>query len=233
MRSLFLIGEAEKDRVEAFSDGVLAIVITLLVLELKVPEHVTGGDPELWRALAERVPAILAWVVSFVYVLVFWVAHHYLFEQLANVDRGLLWLNGLFLLAISFTPFPTSLAGEVSGRDAGRLHAQPRDVQAGVNPKHRSRHRLRYGAGQDLAGRHRLKRLQRGVHRVPGEAPDAVGHHGRIEPARIVKARGMDRDQVAAWRRTSGRPGCRRSGRRNGSARSRYPPRRASPPPCR
>ena len=66
-------------------------------------------------AVAERVPAILAWVVSFVYVLVFWVAHHYLFAQLANVDRGLLWLNGLFLLAISITPFPTSLAGEYPG----------------------------------------------------------------------------------------------------------------------
>ena len=115
MRNLFVTGEAEKDRVEAFSDGVLAIVITLLVLELKVPEHVTGGNPELWHALAERVPAIFAWVVSFVYVLVFWVAHHYLFAQLANVDRGLLWLNGLFLLAISFTPFPTSLAGEYPG----------------------------------------------------------------------------------------------------------------------
>jgi hypothetical protein len=52
------------------------------------------------------------------------------------------------------------------------------------------------GAGQYLAWHHRLKRLQRGIDRVPGETPDTVGHQGRIEPARIVKARDMDRDQV-------------------------------------
>lgn len=99
-------------RVEAFSDGVLAIVITLLVLELKLPPGTGDSDGALLAALAELLPRLAAWVVSFLFVLVFWVSHHALFAGLARVDRGLLWLNGLFLLAISFTPFPTGLAGE-------------------------------------------------------------------------------------------------------------------------
>jgi uncharacterized membrane protein len=101
-------GEAETGRVEAFSDGVLAIVITLLVLEIHVPQ-VSGGDAVLWSALLRLVPMIAAWIVSFWFVLVFWVAHHYFFDQITRVNRGLLWLNGLFLLCICFTPFPAGL----------------------------------------------------------------------------------------------------------------------------
>lgn len=70
----FRSGRAETDRIEAFSDGVLAIVITLLVLEI-TPPSVPGGDAELWRALAHLLAAIGAWVLSFLFVLVFWVAH--------------------------------------------------------------------------------------------------------------------------------------------------------------
>jgi uncharacterized membrane protein len=110
--TFFRIGESETDRVEAFSDGVLAIVITLLVLEIKVPHVAHRDDSAQWAALAELVPKVGAWVVSFVFVLVFWVAHHYLFNSLRKVDRGLLWLNGLFLLFMSFVPFPTAFAGE-------------------------------------------------------------------------------------------------------------------------
>lgn len=107
----FRSGLAEKNRVEAFSDGVIAIVVTLLVLELKVPRLEAPGEAELWAFLRHVLPEIVAWVVSFAFVLVFWVSHHYFFARLARVDRGLLWLNGVFLLAISFTPFPTGLAG--------------------------------------------------------------------------------------------------------------------------
>jgi uncharacterized membrane protein len=111
---LFRSGQAETDRVEAFSDGVLAIVITLLVLEI-TPPSVADGNAELWRALARLLPVIGAWVVSFLFVLVFWVSHHYLFASLAKVDRGVLWLNGLFLLFISFTPFPMALQARFPG----------------------------------------------------------------------------------------------------------------------
>ncbi len=105
-------GAADTGRVEAFSDGVLAIVITLLVLEIKVPQAVPNDEAALWHAIAGQLPVIGAWVVSFLFVLVFWVAHHYLFDMLKKVDRGLLWLNGLFLLAICFMPFPTALSGQ-------------------------------------------------------------------------------------------------------------------------
>ena len=97
---------------EAFSDGVLAIVITLLVLEIKVPQALPNDEAALWQAIAGQLPMIGAWVVSFLFVLVFWVSHHYFFDMLKKVDRGLLWLNGLFLLAICFMPFPTALSGQ-------------------------------------------------------------------------------------------------------------------------
>ncbi len=117
-RGILRSGEAETGRVEAFSDGVLAIVITLLVLNIKIPEHVADGNAALWQALIQQLPMLGAWALSFFFVLVFWVSHHYLFGQLANADRGLLWLNGLFLLVISFTPFPTALLGLYPDRSA-------------------------------------------------------------------------------------------------------------------
>lgn len=101
----------EKNRVEAFSDGVMAIVITLLVFNIKVPQ-VEATDIALWTALARIAPAVAAWVVSFAFVLVFWISHHAFFSSLLSVDRGILWLNGLFLLCIAFTPFPTALVGD-------------------------------------------------------------------------------------------------------------------------
>jgi uncharacterized membrane protein len=87
-RKIFRTGETDTGRVEAFSDGVLAIVITLLVLDIRVPHVVGGDDLVLWHAIAAQLPIIGAWVVSFLFVLVFWVAHHYFFDHLKLVDRG-------------------------------------------------------------------------------------------------------------------------------------------------
>lgn len=117
MARIFRTGRTEAGRIEAFSDGVIAIVITLLVLEVKLPETHLHDDAAIWVALAERLPIIGAWILSFVFVLVFWVAHHGLFKQIREADRGLLWLNGLFLLAVSFVPFPTGLFGEYPGSE--------------------------------------------------------------------------------------------------------------------
>ncbi|MFO1407752.1 MAG: TMEM175 family protein [Steroidobacteraceae bacterium] len=119
----FQYGRSEKNRVEAFSDGVLAIVITLLVLELRLPALASFSESALRGAIIHMLPEIWAWIVSFLFVLVFWVNHHYFFAGLRRTDRGLLWLNGLFLLAISFTPFPTGLVGNYpsSGTAAGML----------------------------------------------------------------------------------------------------------------
>lgn len=102
-----------KARLEAFSDGVFAIVVTLLVLEIKVPQLPHPHDPgALWPAVAALGPKILTWVMSFVFATIYWVNHHQFLGTVAKVDRGLLFLNALFLLALSFLPFPTALLGD-------------------------------------------------------------------------------------------------------------------------
>jgi uncharacterized membrane protein len=96
-------------RLEAFSDGVLAIAITLLVLEIGIDP---SGFAHLWKALAEEWPSYLAYVTSFFTIGGVWIAHHALFERLRAVDPVLLRLNLLLLLAVSFLPFPTGLMAE-------------------------------------------------------------------------------------------------------------------------
>lgn len=98
--------DATTSRLEAFSDGVLAIAITLLIIDVKVPE-VEAGD--LWHALGEQWPSYAAYVVSFVIIGIMWVNHHAIFEQIRSVDRGLLFVNLMLLLGIGFLPFPTAL----------------------------------------------------------------------------------------------------------------------------
>lgn len=92
-------------RVEAFSDGVLAIAITLLVLDLKVPE----GEPgTVIRHLLDQWTSYVAYLASFLYVGVIWVNHHALFNRIRRVDSGVLWRNLALLLAASVLPFPTA-----------------------------------------------------------------------------------------------------------------------------
>jgi uncharacterized membrane protein len=107
-------GRISTGRVEAFSDGVIAVAITLLVLDIKLP-HGLRSNAELWHGVASISHALLAWIVSFTFVLTFWVHHHYFFSSLKCSDRGLLWLNGLFLMAIAILPFPLGLMSEYPG----------------------------------------------------------------------------------------------------------------------
>jgi len=107
----FRTGHISSARVEAFSDGVMAVAITLLVLEVKVPAELRA-EKELWMAVGHVLPALRAWAVSFAFVLTFWVNHNYFFASLKHTDRGLLWLNGLFLLTVNLIPFPTAMVGE-------------------------------------------------------------------------------------------------------------------------
>jgi uncharacterized membrane protein len=102
-----------KGRVETFSDGIFAIIVTLLVLEIKVPqiEH-HGSVQELVIALKHLMPKIISWIISFLIVCVIWVNHHRLFEQFRVVTHGLFWLNANLLLWCSFIPFPTALMGD-------------------------------------------------------------------------------------------------------------------------
>jgi uncharacterized membrane protein len=106
-------------RLEAFSDGVLAIAITLLVLEIKVPHLAAPADArEALAALTALGPKFLGYLLSFFFIAVFWVNHHRFFRLIGRVDSGLLWLNILLLLALSFIPFPTAMIGEYPSNPA-------------------------------------------------------------------------------------------------------------------
>ena len=100
-------------RLEAFSDGVFAIAITLLVLELSVDT----ATQDLGKELIHIWPSYLAYVTSFLTIGVIWVNHHMLFNYVDHVDRGLLFLNTLLLLVVAFTPFPTRLIAEFLRED--------------------------------------------------------------------------------------------------------------------
>jgi TMEM175 potassium channel family protein len=97
---------SETARVEAFSDGVFAIAITLLILNLKVP---SGHAGHLGAALARQWPTYAAFLLSFVFIGIMWVNHHRLFNHIRRSDNGLLFLNLLLLLGITVVPFPTAL----------------------------------------------------------------------------------------------------------------------------
>lgn len=109
----------EKTRIEAFSDGVIAIIITLLVLEIKVP-HLEGEvtASAILSALAKLTPKILSWALSFFMILIMWVNHHRIFNEIKESDNGLLWANGLLLFFMSFVPFPTAFMGDYFSQSA-------------------------------------------------------------------------------------------------------------------
>ena len=103
------------NRIEAFSDGVFAIALTLLVLEIKLPEiSAIHTDQQLQDFLFSQGPTYLSYVLSVLVIGIFWVAHHGLFHYIRRADRNLFWLNILFLLTVTFIPFPTALLGTFS-----------------------------------------------------------------------------------------------------------------------
>lgn len=99
----------EATRFEAFSDGVLAIAITLLILEIKAPEAESG---QLWHELGRLWPSYATYGVSFLTIGVMWVNHHNFSARLTAIDHGVVYLNLLLLGSISFLPFPTALLSE-------------------------------------------------------------------------------------------------------------------------
>jgi uncharacterized membrane protein len=96
----------EKNRLEAFSDGVLAIIITIMVLELHVPEG-TG-----FSVLKEKIPVFLSYVLSFIYVGIYWNNHHHMFQAASRVNGAILWANLHLLFWLSLFPFATGWIGE-------------------------------------------------------------------------------------------------------------------------
>lgn len=95
-------------RLEAFSDGVFAIAITLLILEIKVPH----ADHGLWAGLAALWPSYTAFAMSFIVILIMWVSHHELMHMIHRVNYPILFVNGLLLLTVTFVPFPTAVLAE-------------------------------------------------------------------------------------------------------------------------
>jgi uncharacterized membrane protein len=108
------VAQRETDRLVTFSDGVFAIAITLLILEIKPP----GGDALLHDLLALW-PSYLAYVLTFLFIGQVWVNHHVMFDHIRAADRGILLLNTLVLMAVAFLPFATSVLAEALRNSEG------------------------------------------------------------------------------------------------------------------
>ena len=107
-------GRKETGRVEAFSDGVFAIAMTLLVLNVKVPN--TDQPGQLGSLLWQQWPSYLAFVISFAFIGIMWVNHHRLFVHIRRIDHMLLVLNGALLLGVTAVPFPTAVLAQYLGK---------------------------------------------------------------------------------------------------------------------
>jgi uncharacterized membrane protein len=119
-REQFLDRFHRNERLVGLSDGVFAIVLTLLVLELRVPklpEHATAG--ELWDALYSIKSKIIGFLLSFLFIASLWFSHNQLFKLFDKVDNAMLWYNNFLLLIVCFIPFPTALIGEYPKNPVG------------------------------------------------------------------------------------------------------------------
>ncbi|GKZ13910.1 hypothetical protein HAL_17910 [Haladaptatus sp. T7] len=126
-RSSYAMGESEAEgqatgtetegmaRLAGFSDGVFAIAITLLILNIEVPESTASAAVAVAQVIREW-PDVLSYVISFLVIGNYWIVHHSIFEDVDSYDRRFLWLNVVYLMFIAFIPFSTSLLGDVPGR---------------------------------------------------------------------------------------------------------------------
>jgi uncharacterized membrane protein len=106
-----------KGRLEAFSDGVIAIIITIMVLELKVPHE------NSWEALRPLLPRFLSYLLSFVFLAIYWNNHHHLLQAAKQVSGKILWANMHLLFWLSLIPFATGWMGEHFGTNPVALYA--------------------------------------------------------------------------------------------------------------
>jgi uncharacterized membrane protein len=108
----------DTNRLEAFSDGVIAIAITLLVIEIHVPGHEEIHDNgDLLHALWDLWPSYLGYLISFIVIGIMWANHHNIFKHIVRVDHYLILINTLFLLFVGFIPFTTGLLAEYLGQE--------------------------------------------------------------------------------------------------------------------
>jgi uncharacterized membrane protein len=146
----------EKGRLEAFSDGVIAIIITIMVLELKLPH---GAD---FAALRSVLPVFLSYVLSFVYVGIYWNNHHHLFQATERVNGSILWANLHLLFWLSLIPFVTYWIGEnpfaalptaLYGAILLLSSIAYRFLQCAIISEHGSNSRIAEALGPDWKGR--------------------------------------------------------------------------------
>ena len=108
-----LVRGLEKNRIEALIDGIFAVALTLLVLDIKLPDgEMYATSSALWERLVTLERHFAIYAISFIVIGVFWVAHHVQFHYVRYTDRRLIWINMMFLLLISFVPFTTDLVGD-------------------------------------------------------------------------------------------------------------------------
>lgn len=101
--------EMNKNRIEAFSDGVIAIIITIMVLEMHIPELADGfTEKEAWDVLRGLIPGIFSYLLSFIVVAILWLNHHSLFDKLPHSTSRLVWYNAFLLFSMSLIPLPTA-----------------------------------------------------------------------------------------------------------------------------
>jgi len=108
----------ETTRIDAFSDGVFGIAITLLVLELIQILHFQTSDG-LLNTLLNHWQSFLAFLIGFITILVCWINHHFAFEYIKKVDTNLMWINGFLLFVVTLTPFPTAVLAEYLEKEGG------------------------------------------------------------------------------------------------------------------
>lgn len=120
--SVVSVAVNDSGRAQAFSDGVFAVAITLLILEIKVP--LNAGD-QLWQELGHQWPSYAAYVVTFLNIGIMWVNHHTVFAFVERVDRALLFLNLLLLMGVVALPWPAALVADylTEGHEGGSVSA--------------------------------------------------------------------------------------------------------------
>jgi uncharacterized membrane protein len=111
-----------KHRIEALVDGIFAVAMTLLVIELRLPEHL-GGGAQLHEALIELLPNFGSWLVSFVVLGVFWMANHRIYSHVRHVDTALIWWTLLMLGGASLLPFASAVNGRVASQLAQAVYS--------------------------------------------------------------------------------------------------------------
>lgn len=116
--------ENPNTRLLALSDGVIAVAITLLVLDIRLPEGFGElNDTELWAALVALWPRLLAYLLSFYVIAQFWLSHRSKFNHIVKTDSRLMWINMLFLLTVGLVPFTTNLIAESGGTLSTMIYA--------------------------------------------------------------------------------------------------------------